>query len=267
MTLDNPDVQSDLDPAAAAKSVQRMFRGYKSRKSVVKASARRGVVAAGCARHPQWRTALATPDRSIAPTAPVAPCVKKRRTLAVCLCTLTRVVCGKSCGTQLSHWPWFCRHSHSQARDKEMVFIGMRPKADDHLLELQAEKDQDRVKRKAHQIEYKAEYENALVEAHSSLLEEKGPEIRDTLLEERRSWIFERMMKGELPPKDLEVSESCGACAIVEWGCGWVRRLCRRHCRCERGADCNVPRVAFEWGGGGWVQRLRRRGVSGALTA
>ena len=91
------------------------------------------------------------------------------------------------------------RKKVQRSRDSEMVFIGMKPKSNEHIKQLTAGLAKDRIKRKADQKDYKEGYAAGLVEARELLQDEIGPDLHDSMMEDRRRWFTDELAKGNFP--------------------------------------------------------------------
>jgi len=91
------------------------------------------------------------------------------------------------------------RKKVQRSRDSEMVFIGMKPKSNEHIKQLTSGLAKDRIKRKADQKDYKEGYAMGLVEARELLKDEIGPDLRDSMMEDRRKWFTKELAAGRFP--------------------------------------------------------------------
>ncbi|CAM9614506.1 unnamed protein product [Laminaria digitata] len=92
-------------------------------------------------------------------------------------------------------------------REDEMVYIGMKP-AESTLEQLQRELDIAYQKRKQEQAsrphtDNRDAYEEALEDLKDVVLEEEGPEMRESLREERTLWVTDQIARDKFP-EDLE---------------------------------------------------------------
>ncbi|CAN0258915.1 unnamed protein product, partial [Scytosiphon promiscuus] len=97
------------------------------------------------------------------------------------------------------------RRRARQEREDEMIYIGMKP-AESAIGELQRELDIAYRKRKqeqAQQTDNRDAYEEALEDLKDVVLEEEGPEMRESLREERTLWVTDQIAQDKFP-EDLE---------------------------------------------------------------
>lgn len=91
------------------------------------------------------------------------------------------------------------RKRASEAREAELIFIGMKPAPGDSSEQLNKAMREARAKRKILQQEHKENYERSLIDLHKVVLEEEGPEVRERLMQDRKDWFIEQLGRGERP--------------------------------------------------------------------
>ncbi len=98
---------------------------------------------------------------------------------------------------------YLSRRAAEKDRDAELVFIGMRPKDNDEISNLENMLSQARLKRKDEQKENRVEFDEALVQQHDVVRDEEGPLMKDEMMNERREWFTKELAQGKDFPDDL----------------------------------------------------------------
>jgi len=101
------------------------------------------------------------------------------------------------------------RSSRMQAqeeKDEELVFLGMKRPTNltdidrTKMLESKhAEIEDSKERKKAEQRENRENYSKALIKLHGTVLEEEGPEMRESMMDERREWFTSQLAEGVFP--------------------------------------------------------------------
>ena len=92
---------------------------------------------------------------------------------------------------------FLCRMVVNQKRQSELEFLGMEMVKDPLVEEAAVQREKIKADRRLKRIEYQNELESDSLKLKSLIDRNEGPEIRETLLEERQKWIVEHMERNE----------------------------------------------------------------------
>eukprot|EP00949_MAST-11_sp_MAST-11-sp1_P002657 g2657.t1 len=91
------------------------------------------------------------------------------------------------------------RRAALRERDAELVFIGMRPKETKETASIESMLKESYIKRKDEQMENQLELDEELIKQHKVVRDEEGPLMKEKMLDERREWFTQMLVRGIFP--------------------------------------------------------------------